>query len=291
MIGRARTFGAITITYALPSGIGCAAGIALSVDAEVSLVPRDPPARVEHQIPPSSRTPLVEEAIRQALTRFGSGSPVEAHLSLRSEIPPGRGLKSSSAVATAVVLATARAAGRAPTLLKVARVAADAGRAAGVSATGALDDALAGLEPGFVVTDNRRDELLRRTDIDPDWGVVLYVPAQAHPPAPDLLSRFAVHRKQGELSARAAMDGDWVRAMRLNTELVERAMGYSYEKVRDRLASRGAIASGVCGLGPALAAIGPTERLSDLVAEFPPDDSERRIVAFSRPDPSGGEVL
>ena len=87
------------------------------------------------------------------------------------------------------------------------------------------------------------------------------------------------------------MDGDWVKAMRLNTELVERAMGYSYRDLRDRLKDRGAIASGVSGVGPTLAAIAPTARLPVLIEALPEDDADRRSVAFSHARATLGEGL
>jgi len=290
MRGTARTFGAITVTNALSTGIGCAAGIALSVDAEVTLSSTGSPDAPTFEIPPKCRSAVVEESLRAGLARFFPAPGTTVRLALTSEIPVARGLKSSSAVSTAAVLALARAANQEPSALEVGRVSAEVGRRVGVSATGALDDALAGLEPGFVVTDNLRNELLRRTDVDPDWGVVLYVPSRTHPPAPDLMPLFSKERRFGERSARAAMDGDWARAMEINTALVERAMGYSYQDLRDRLRSLGAIASGVCGLGPALAAIGPTERLPTLLDALPADGSQRLLTRFSRPDSSGGRA-
>jgi shikimate kinase len=291
MKGTARTFAAITITNALPTGIGCAAGIGIPVDAEVTLTvdgSGDPP-KIEG--PRRVRTPVVEESLRVGLASYHPTPGTVAHVVLGSEIPVARGLKSSSAVSTAVLLALARAAGERPNPLEIGRKSAEVGRRVGVSATGALDDALAGLEPGFIVTDNRRDEVLRRTEVDPDWGVVLYIPRHEHSPSPGLVRSFSQERAAGELAARAAMDGDWVKAMRLNTELVERAMGYSYRDLRDRLKDRGAIASGVSGVGPTLAAIAPTARLPVLIEALPEDNAERRSVAFSHARATLGEGL
>jgi len=227
-----------------------------------------------------SRSPVVDESVRAGLARYYPGPGVVASVSLQSDIPAARGLKSSSAVSTAFILAVARAAGNEPSSLEVGRQAAEVGRRVGISATGALDDALAGLEPGFVVTDNRKDSVLRRAEIDPSWGVVLYIPPEPHPASPGLVSAFSGERGEGEKSARAALDGDWATAMRINTELVERTLRYSYRSLRERLEQRGAIASGVSGLGPTLAVIAPTARLSELVEALPNDRAEKRLVRF-----------
>lgn len=290
MIGRARTFGAITITNALTAGIGCAAGIALPVDVEVSLTFDGSADAPKIEMPPESRTPIVEESLRIALAAYRPPPGAVVRVSLRSEIPVARGLKSSSAVSTAVILALARAAGIEPDLLDIGCRSADAGRRVGVSATGALDDALAGLEPGFVVTDNRRDRVLRRSAINPDWGVLLYIPWGHHPPSPALAAAFSRERAAGEQAAHAALEGDWTRAMRLNTELVERTMGYSYRPLRSKLEQRGAIASGVSGLGPALTVIAPSAHLAELADELPNDGAERRLVSFLHTPPGGGRL-
>ena len=84
------------------------------------------------------------------------------------------------------------------------------------------------------------------------------------------------------------MDGDWTKAMRLNTELVERTMGYAYREIRDHLEEHGAIVSGVSGLGPTLATIAPTARLPDLIRELPSDSAQKLIVAFTRGSSANG---
>jgi shikimate kinase len=286
--GFAQTSAAITIANALPTGVGCAAGIELHVAARVSLTAEGSSDLPTLEIPSSSHSPLVEESLRTGLARFFPRERVVARLSLQSEVPIGRGLKSSSAVSTAILLAVARAAGGRPTPLEIGVLSAEVGKRSGVSATGALDDALAGLEPGFVVTDNLRGEVLRRSEVDRSWGVALYIPPTQHPPASNLMSTFSAERSSGELVAGAARRGDWVSAMRFNTELVEKAMGYSYGEIRDRLGALGAIASGVSGLGPALAVIAPTDRLADLLRVFPSDAAQKLVVPFLRTPAIGG---
>jgi len=288
MIGTGRASGAITVSNALSTGIGCAAGIELRVEARVELTADGPGTTPTLEIPDGIRTPVVEESLHLGLLRYFPESHALVRLSLRSEIPAARGLKSSSAVSTAILLALSSAAGRHPPSLEVGLLSADASRRAGVSATGALDDALAGLEAGFVVTDNLRGEVLRRMPVEPDWGVVLYIPSKNHPPSPNLRAAFSGERSAGELSVRAALDGDWSKAMRLNTELVERTMGYSYGEVRDRLQRHGAVASGVSGLGPTLATIAPVGLLGDLLDRLPSDDAQKLIVPFTRSTPGGG---
>src|SRR5207245_3341775 len=77
-----------------------------------------------------------------------------------SEIPVSRGLKSSSAVANAVVLACAHALGAQLEPLRLIGIGVDAALDAGVTITGAFDDACACFFWGIMVTDNRARKLL-----------------------------------------------------------------------------------------------------------------------------------
>jgi len=287
MRGVGRASAAITIVNALPTGVGCALGIGLYANAEVTLREGTTRAPNELRIPAECRTPLVEAALRAALEHYGLPHGIEAELSLRSEIPPSRGLKSSSAVTSAVAEAVARAAGRSPEPLETALLSAEVSKAVGVSATGALDDALAGLSGGFVVTDNRHGTVLRTGSADPDWGVALLVPRGTHRPSPEWRKEFEAHAEEGQGAVEAALSRDWWGAMTQNTELVERTMHYEYSGVREDLRRHGALGSGVSGLGPALAAVATHRQIPDLMNVLPDALGEKRTVPLTAAE-SGG---
>jgi shikimate kinase len=286
--GVGETTAAITVVNALPTGVGAAVGIELRVRAIVELHPAGSHGKWDVRVADAARTPLVIAALSESLNRFAPGSSGTGELTLRSEIPSSRGLKSSSAVGSAIVLAVARATDVAPEPIEVARMSARISKQAGVSATGALDDALAGLSSGMVVTDNIRGELLRSYAPAPDLGVALYVPPTPHRPSPEWATAFAAERASGQAAVDAALAGDWPTAMHLNTQLVERVIGYDYTSIRRELLRAGAVACGVSGMGPALAAIAPRSRLPDLLASYPRTAGERRLVSFSQAGPSPG---
>jgi shikimate kinase len=283
--GVGRASAAITIVNALPTGVGCALGIGLYATAEVTLRPRTSGAPNDLRMPAELRTPLVESALRAALDHYGLPHGIDAELSLRSEIPVSRGLKSSSAVTSAVAEAVARAAGRSPEPLETARLSAEVSKAVGASATGALDDALAGLVRGFVVTDSRRGTVLRTGSADPDWEVALLIPSGTHRPSPEWANEFEAHAREGQGAVDAALSRDWWGAMARNTELVERTMHYEYAGVREDLRRHGALGSGVSGLGPALAAVAPRRQVRDLLEVLPAAWGERRSVPLTTAPP------
>jgi shikimate kinase len=282
--GVATSYAAISIVNALPLGVGAAVGIAWPVRTVASLVPpRARGARI-HVEPWAAATRVVLASARTALARFAPRSKESLRLLVRSAIPVARGLKSSSAVATSVLRATARAVGRQPRPAEIARLAAQVGRATGVSATGAYDDALAGLVAGGVITDNRLDRELGRFKVARDLGVALWVPGRRHPPSPTVLGRFRRERAAARKAVDAVLAGDWAQAMHENSALVERVMGYRYGPLHDAVRAAGAVASGVSGLGPAFVALAARDRLPRVVRALPRRGHRRSVELL---DPAG----
>ena len=290
MRGVGETTAAITIVNALATGVGSAVGIDLWARAEVELHPAGSHGKWDVQVEEAARSPLVIGSLQEALNRFAPGSSGAGALTLRSQIPPARGLKSSSAVSAAVVLAVAAATDTTIEPIAVARISAAISRSAGVSATGSLDDALAGLTSGVVVTDNLRGTLLCSYPTRTDLVVALFVPPTPHRRSPDWAPAFATEAAAGRPAVEAALAGEWAAAMRANTELVERVIGYDYGPMREELLRAGAVACGVSGMGPALAAVAPRSKVDDVLAVLPRFGGDRRTVALSRlaPVPGGG---
>lgn len=286
MHGVGRATAALTVVNALPTGIGCALGIDLATTVEVELRGDDGGSLPRIDIPDENRTPLVEVALRTALSRYVARRPRSVEMRVRSQIPMARGLKSSSAVASAIVRAVARAAGVEAPPLEVARLSAEAGRESGVSATGAFDDALAGLTPGFCLTNNRDGTLLDAFDAGVGWEAAVLIPPGSHRPSPAWSAEFAAVAPAGAQIVDVARRRDYWTAMDANSALVERVMGYEYSALRAELRSEGALGAGVSGLGPALAAVAPSTRiprLLEILSRAPGDRLRVAVAGASSP--------
>ncbi|MCI4339885.1 MAG: shikimate kinase [Thermoplasmata archaeon] len=279
MKGTGRATGAITFVNALATGTGSAAGVTLAVEALVELEPTSGPTSLT--VAPDSDSPLVRATFETAIRGWSPGRTWNARLRLRSEVPPARGLKSSSAVSGAVARAVASALHILVTNEEVGRLSADVSQSIGISATGAFDDALATLEPGVHVTGNARRRRLRTDSLDPSWQVVLWIPRQSHLPSPVYRERFHAIPDAGRDAEKAALRGDPLAAMTANTELVEKVVGYDYSGLRSELQRRGALASGVSGLGPALAVVTPPERISGILRGIPPGEGDILVTRFA----------
>ena len=150
MKGYAWANGAATVLNAVATWKGAAFGIELKTRAEVEL---NNSGDILGDVP-GMDTRLIETCVRMVQERLGYsyGAVVRTY----SEIPVAGGLKSSSTAANATVLATLDALQEEMDPVEAAKIGVAAAREVGVTITGALDDALASMLGGVVVTDNAR---------------------------------------------------------------------------------------------------------------------------------------
>jgi shikimate kinase len=244
--GFASVMGAATILNAVATWKGSAFGICLKTTAEVEL---DRSSGVRGDIPGIDAT-LVVRCVELVLAKFGleCGGVVRTW----SEIPVASGLKSSSTAANATVLATLDAIGEEMDLVEAAKIGVDAAREAGVTITGALDDALASMLGGAVVTDNRNMKLLKRDRLESD--VLLLVPEKRLFSKDTDIRRSRLIAPLAEVAYDLAMKGDYGRAMTLNGFIYCGALGLSPEPLLLALEA-GALGASLSGTGPSYAAL------------------------------------
>lgn len=246
MRGFATAHGAATILNAVATWKGSAFGIGLKIAAEVEL---NRSGCVKGDVP-GVDTRLVERCVELVLDHFrpGYGGVVR----IWSEIPVASGLKSSSAAANAAVLATLDALGEDMELVEAAKIGVAAAREVGVTITGALDDALASMLGGVVVTDNREMTLLKREEISK--GVMLLVPDKRIFSHETDVKRSRLIAPLAEVSFELAMRGDYFRAMTLNGFAYCCALSFSAEPLL-RALEVGAQGASLSGTGPSYAAL------------------------------------
>ncbi len=246
MIGRAACRGAATIVNAIATGKGAAFGITLETDAEASI---DRGAGDIKLARATEGDELVISCARAIARRTGVGE-IHGHIRVESEIPISRGLKSSSAVSNVVTLATARALGANLTDLDIVLTGIEESIRAGVTITGAFDDASACFLGGVVATDNKAFTILHRGALDSDLVVLLHVPDRRITKASVKGLDFRPIADDVAKAFNLALKGDYMRAMELNSRSYSKVLGVS-EDVADLARSKGALAAGISGTGPA----------------------------------------
>ncbi|RLG25338.1 shikimate kinase [Methanosarcinales archaeon] len=246
--GRAAACGAGTIVNAISTFRGAAFALDIHTSAEVML--REEEKGVYGVIEGGGDTRLIELAVEDTLSRFDLdfGGVVKTS----SEIPQASGLKSSSAAANATVLATLAAIGESLSREDAVRIGVGSAVKAGVTITGAFDDAAASCLGGVVVTNNRSCEILRREEVESE--AVVYIPRVRAFSRDANVLRARLIAPLVEDANRLAEAGDYWHAMTLNGLLYCAALDFSPAPILDALEA-GAVSASLSGTGPSYVAI------------------------------------
>jgi shikimate kinase len=263
---RAIVHGAISIVNAIATGKGSALGISLKVTAEVELQK----GHGLRFITGRNGDRLIKNIIQKTIPK----ETIESNMiSIRvdSEIPIGYGLKSSSAVSNAIVLACSQIAREEDindnTILEVAAL---SSLEAKVSLTGAYDDATACYFGGFTVTDNYSRRLIRKERAPENLYAIIILPSST--------TRGDV-RKLRNLSDifidafRFAESGQYWKAMKLNGVLASAALSSSYAPAMAAM-EHGALSASISGNGPSIAAVANEDAIEPIVDALSKYDGE-----------------
>jgi shikimate kinase len=252
---RATMHGAISIVNAIATGNGSSLGISLKVIAEAEFGR----GRGVRFLTGKNEDRLVNNVVRNTMPK----EMIESNLVIirvKSEIPIGYGLKSSSAVSNAVALACSGLAMDDIDDNAVLDAAVRASLDAKVSITGAYDDATACYFGGFTVTDNYSRRLIRREPAPDNLHAVIFLPRNT--------PRGDVHKLSSlsDLFTDAfslAEAGEYWKAMKLNGVLASAALSSRYAPVMAAL-ERGALAAGISGNGPSVATVSYEDKVDEI---------------------------
>lgn len=252
MTSEGRSHGSITVINAMPSGIGATIGVSLETVARFTPSGEGRTVRIANDA--GEDTTMASICVRRAYETAGIAEPEGWLLETSSQIPVSRGLKSSSSACNAILRAVMGEIGFSMDQVDLIRLGVECAREAKVTVTGSFDDACGCGLGGLVMTDNRRDEILDRRDIDA-YDVVISVPRfkirKSTMPVEAL--RAAASELQSAIDI--AMDDPFA-AMTMNGRIISRVHGVD-NSVADRAMSMGALGAGMSGSGPAVAIVVP----------------------------------
>ncbi len=265
MTGKAEAVahGAATIVNAIALGKGAAFGVDLWTKAEVKLTDESNVITGEITSDPVESTILIAKTVSRVFKHFNVEKRFGAKVKTWSTIPAARGLKSSSAAANAIALATVAVLGETLDDVEVVQLGVDAAFDAKVTITGAFDDACASYLGGAVVTDNLERKLLKRVTLPDDLTVLFHVPSTKSYTIDSDVDRLKTVEPLVEVAYNEAVKGNFWAALSLNGAIYSSALGYNTSVASDALAA-GALAAGLCGKGPAVTAVVSSDKIDSV---------------------------
>jgi len=255
--------GAATIVNAIALGKGAAFGVDLWTKAEVILT--NEPGVIEAEIFSDSKesTLLIERTVIRVLQRFSLENSFGARIKTYSNIPIAKGLKSSSAAANAIALATVAAMGKKLDDLEIIKIGVEAAFDAKVTVTGAFDDACASYFGGVVITDNLNRKIIKQLPLPDELMVLFHVPPQKTYTINSNIARLQTVKPFVQIAYEKALEGKIWEALTLNGLIYSSAQNLNTSIVVDASAA-GAVAAGLCGKGPAVSAVVPNDKLDSV---------------------------
>jgi shikimate kinase len=264
---RATSHSAVSILNAIGTGFGGALGINIPCTVRAKFVTR--PGNLIVRTQETDKHALVSKCVSIVEDFLGRKLRKDRTLLIEidSKIPVAVGLKSSSAVSTAVVSALSKLMGEELSARTILQLSCNASKVSGASITGAYDDAVSCFLGGLVLTNNLHFRTLRHIEIPKNLGetVILMIPKRVKVYTSSLksgsYSKFKTNAKQ---AFELAKSGNYRGAIMMNSLIQCSVLGYSFEPISSALIE-GAACAGISGKGPAVFAMCETKRDADKV--------------------------
>jgi shikimate kinase len=250
--------GAISIVNAVATGNGSALGISLKVMVDLELK-----SGYGIECNEMKEDRLVRNILYNTLPKEIIDNNLIS-INIKSEIPRGFGLKSSSAVSNAISLACNKLVTDEIDDQIVLNSAINASLDAKITVTGAYDDSAACYFGGFVVTDNYARRLIRRERAPDNLHAIIFIPQNI---LRGNISKLSVMSELFTDAFKLAESGEYWKAMKLNGILLSAALSSRYEPILSAL-EKGALAAGISGNGPSMAAVAYEDVIDDIKSAF-----------------------
>ena len=261
VIVEAIVHGAVSIVSAIATGNGATLGIDTFVKTRLEVKDGTGISITSDNKTISSR--LINKVIENVISKRQL-EKVRLELDFQSNIPTGYGLKSSSAISTAVSLVCSKAFKKKLTDEEILNVGVESSIQTKVSITGAYDDACACYYGGFNVTNNYKRDLVFRGNAPNDLQAIIFLPKSRKRGNVKKLKNFKpAFEKAWEL----AKNHDYWNASILNG-LASSSILNSNPELIFQLIKKGAISATVSGNGPSIVAITKKGHNSNIMKEL-----------------------
>ena len=258
---KATVHGAVSLVNAIATKKGATLGIGLKVEVTVETSPGKGITIHSENKTLSSR--LINKTVEKIIPKKDLEKN-KISITLMSEIPTGYGLKSSSAISSAVALACAKIFKPKLTDQQILLAGVDASIESKVSITGAYDDACSCYYGGFNVTDNEKKRRVHYEKGTTNLTAIIFIPKNRKR---GNLKNLKVLSTVFDNAWELAKKGNYWEAMNING-LATASILNSDPKIITSLIEKGALGASVSGNGPAIAAITKKENESNIKKIF-----------------------
>ena len=257
---KASMHGAISIVNAIATGKGATLGISLGIEATITT---ESGKGIFFENRESNLSARLIRAVLDTSVPKSELEQKKLRISVKTEIPSGYGLKSSSAISSVISLACAKLFKPKAPDLEILRDGVHASIQSKVSITGAFDDACACYFGGFAVTDNTNIKIIKSEKAPDDLSAIIFVPkSRRRGNVKKLRTLENVFAQAWELASKS----EYWNAMTLNG-LATTILG-SDPRILTELIESGALGASVSGNGPAIAAVAKNDRISNVKRVF-----------------------
>ena len=258
---KATIHSAISIVNAIATGKGATLGISKKVNVEMEAIDGNGIVIEIQKKPMKSR--LITKVVQKIIPK-NELSKIKLRISVDSEIPTGYGLKSSSAISTAIAMASAKLFKPKMNDFEILSVGVDASIETKVSLTGAYDDACGCYYGGFVVTDNHNKKIIHSEKCLNRVSAVIFIPKSRKR---GNVRKLRMSSSTFEQAWNLARKSDYWNAMILNGLATSPVLS-SEPKIIPKLIENGALGASISGNGPSIAAIVRNDSLSKIKKVF-----------------------
>ena len=258
---KATVHGAVSIVNAIATQKGATLGIELEVNA---IIETSPGKGINIQ---SENKSLSSRLINKTIEKIISKKDIDENkidVTLESQIPTGYGLKSSSAISSAVALACSKIFKPKLTDKQILLAGVEASIESKVSITGAYDDVCSCYYGGFNVTDNFKKNRIVSEKAPANLIAVIFIPNNRKR---GNLKNLKILSPVFENAWELAKKSDYWTAMNING-LATAATLNSDPKIIIDLLEKGALGASVSGNGPSIAAITKKDNESNIKKAF-----------------------
>ena len=248
---------AISIVNAIATGKGSTLGISKNVSVEIETSHGE---GITVEIGKKQMKSRLINRVIEKIVPKNTLSKTKLRVLVDSEVPTGYGLKSSSAISSAVAMGCAKLFKPDMSDFEILRAGVDASIETKVSLTGAYDDACACYYGGFVVTDNYKRKIIRSEDCKDDISAVIFIPRSRKR---GNVKKLGALSNVFEQAWNLAKNSDYWNAMIINGIATSSILN-SDPKIISKLIENGALGASVSGNGPSIAAITKKQTLPDI---------------------------